>query len=83
MDDRPKSVRHAQPELLIRILAYQKEVSIGWLSFDGFRTYALEVTVDYVVGVKNLEPVTDVEKLGLTSEPIQHGIEECDTPYKL
>ena len=68
MDDRPKSVRHAQPEPLIRMFALLKRgrvrIPIGWSGSDVVRTHPFEVTVDYAVGVKNLEPVTDVKELG-------------------
>lgn len=40
-------------------------ISIDRFSLIALRTYPFEVTVNYVVGVKNLESVTDVEELGL------------------
>jgi len=63
MDDRPKSVRHAQPELLIRMLAllHRKNNQDLEQSFGTVQTYPFEVSMDYVVGMKSLEPVTDVE----------------------
>lgn len=65
MDDRPKSVRQAQPELLIRMLALLKQKTIraliGWVGTDVVRTYPLEVSMDYIVGMENLESVTNVE----------------------
>lgn len=69
MDDKPKSVRHAQPEPLIRMLGLLskqgRKVIRGRLTgFEMVRTYAFEVTVDDVVIVKNLETVTDIEELG-------------------
>jgi hypothetical protein len=66
MDDRPKSVRQAQPELLTRMLALLKwervRISI-FLGLGALQTYSFEVTMNYAMGVKNLEPMTDVEEL--------------------
>ena len=69
IDDRPKSVRQAQPESLIRMLALLSNqeairISIGQARFEMVQTYTFEVAMDDVVGVKDLEPVTDVEELG-------------------
>jgi hypothetical protein len=79
MDDRPKSDRHAQPKRLIRILALlsqQNRIVRVWdnrLGFEIACTYAFEVPVDYIVIVKDLETVTDVEELGGSCE------NRCDT----
>lgn len=68
IDDRPKSVRQAQPESLIRMFALSKmgkNQDLDWSGgrFHGVQTYPLEVTVNYTMGVKNLESMTYVEEL--------------------
>ena len=63
MEDKPKSVRHAQPELLIRILALLLNgQGVGRSTgLEVVCTYAFEVTVNYIVVVEELETITNIE----------------------
>ena len=84
MDDKPKSVRHAQPDPLIRMLALLSQQKwkvvnewVGRLGSKWLYTYAFEVAVYHVVIVEGLEAVTNIEELGRSCENRCNTIEQC------